>query len=478
MGEEIRSNVFTQADFDQFYRNLQAETHLLRQWFNDGVLAAGRDSAGFEVECWLVSSDFQPAAINEEFLTNINNPLVVPELSKFNVELNSTPHALSGSMLKTLSAELNQTWQDCQQRAQAMNAHIMMIGILPTLQNDMLTMEQMSPMQRYRALNEQILRLRHGKPMLIDIEAKDHLMLSHNDVMFESATTSIQVHLQMDPDIAIRYYNASLILSAITVAIAANSPFLFGLDLWDETRIPLFEQAVSVGSVQEGQQGELRRVTFGSGYVNKSLYECFLENMTAYPVILPSIFQQNPASMNHLRLHNGTIWRWNRPLVGLEADGRVHLRLEHRVMAAGPTPDDIMANIAFFIGMVRQLARQETPPENRLTFEEARNNFYRAAKDGLNARIKWLNGQDVNIQTLILDRLIPLARQGLIELGLDADDIQKYLIDIIVERARTQQNGASWQRQFIDKYPGDFSGLTRAYFERQHEANPVHTWSL
>lgn len=477
MGEEIHRSQFTQADFDQFRRNLAAETELLGQWFDDTILDSDKRLVGLELEAWLVDQDYRPAPINEKFLSHLNNSLVVPELSQYNVEINTTPHTLTGNSLSQLRNELQGTWQSCHQTATAMNSDLLMIGILPTLQTGMLTIKQMSEMQRFLALNEQIFQMRRGQSMNLDIQGEDHLMMSCNDVMMEAATTSIQIHLQVNPDLAVRTYNASLIVSAITVAVAANSPFLFGKSLWDETRIPLFEQAVAVGSMRGIPPEDLRRVTFGSSYMKDSLYECFVENLVSYPILLPAIFQQRPAEMNHLRLHNGTIWRWNRPLIGHGDDGRFHLRLEHRVMAAGPTVIDIVANMALYLGLTHQLAIQPTPPESRLLYTDAKQNFYHAAKDSLNARVRWLNGQSGTIQALLLDKLLPEAARGLRALGCDQDEIDLYLNGVIRERVRTQQHGASWQRRYVEEHGPDWTGLTAAYAERQEEGQPVHTWS-
>jgi hypothetical protein len=478
MGDEIKSAFFSQADFDEFNRNLKIETRLLKQWFKDGMFAVKSPSAGFELEAWLIDKEFHPAAINETFLKELSNSLVVPELSQFNVEINSTPHSLKGNCFSKLYDELKTTWNKCHNCANKMDSEMAMIGILPTLKQNMLTLKHMSRMQRYRALNEQIFRLRQGHAMVLDIKGKDHLITSHDDVMFESAGTSLQLHYQVDQQMALRVYNASLILSAPMVAVAANSPFLFENDLWDETRIPLFEQAVALGCVQNTRMGELRRVTFGSGYIKESLYECFLENLVYYPILLPSTFQQEASQMRHLSLHNGTIWRWNRPLIHIGPNGLVNMRIEHRVTSAGPTLTDIIANAALYFGLTYQLAIQETPPESRLSFEETRNNFYLAAREGLNARIKWIDGNIVSIQALLLNKLIPEARKGLHSLGVDKDDISTYLDSVITERVRTQQNGAYWQRQFIKKHKKDFVGLTKAYVERQQQGDPVHTWNL
>jgi hypothetical protein len=292
--------------------------------------------------------------------------------------------------------------------------------------------------------------------------------------MLEAATTSFQVHLQAPADEAVRYFNAAQILSAPMVALAANSPFLFEKCLWEETRIPLFEQAVDVG---DNALPERRRVTFGSGYLQHSAIECYRENLTRYPVLLPIQFDAGPQELRHLRLHNGTIWRWNRMLIGFNAAGTPHLRVEHRVMSAGPTIVDMIANAAVFLGASRFLAGLRAPPEADLPFLTARENFYRAAREGLDAPIVWLDGSEVGLRTLLADEIFPMAREGLKLLGADEEDIERYL-DVARARVRTGFNGAAWQRAHVERYGRDFFRLTADYLERQRSAMPVHEWQV
>ncbi len=477
MGEEIRSDKFTQHDFEEFRRRLEVETALLKQKMQSGSLAQNGEVSGFELEAWLIDRNYLPSPINESFLKCVDSPKVVAELSRFNVEVNSAPHPLQGNILQALRKELEAIWGECQRCAQELSSDVVMIGILPTLRESMLTLEHMSPMKRYYALNDQIMRLRHGRPFHLDIQGSDHLVLSHQDVMLESAATSLQIHLQVELARASRFYNASQILSAPMVAAAANSPFLFQKDLWDETRIPLFEQAVDLQSETPGTE-PLGRVGFGSGYARHSLLEFFEENLSEFPIILPILYENPPEQLSHLRLHNGTIWRWNRPIVGVELDGRTHLRIEHRVAPAGPSMVDVVANIAFFFGVVHELAMQETPPETCLPFHQAQDNFYAAAKEGLESKAQWLNGKRIAIDVLILEELIPIAARGLTRLGIAAEEADYYLREILANRIRTRQNGSSWQRKFIAKHGRDFPALLQSYAEHQREGQPVHQWSV
>ena len=256
------------------------------------------------------------------------------------------------------------------------------------------------------------------------------------------------------------------------VALSANSPFLFGKDLWHETRIPLFEQAVYIGPSER-----VKRVGFGIRYLHESVLECFQANIDRYTVLLPRLMDEPEEQLAHLRLHNGTIWRWNRPLVGINEQGVPHLRIEHRVVPAGPTLDDCIANAAFYFGTVRALAGMEAAPEHRLPFESAKENFYTAARQGLEARVEWLDGNKCSVADLCRDNLLPLARQGLQELGIDHHEIDHWL-GIIEGRLERKQNGAVWQRAWVERYGRDMPGLIQAYLERQVEGDPVHHWDL
>ena len=478
MGRDIPWTEFSQEDFEEFRHRLKQENRILMNWFKQGVFEPDKLLCGFELEAWLVDSRLRPAPINEAFLEAVDSPLVVPELAKFNFEINSTPQRLHPSTFFCFEEELREVWNRCQAQARRLEAEVLAIGILPTVTDAMLTLDNMSSVRRYFALNQQVMRLRRGRPLKIQIEGRDRLQVEHRDVMLESVATSLQIHLQVDPARAPVWYNLSQSVSAPMVAVAANSPFLFGKDLWDETRIPVFEQAVSVASFRHLKGETIGRVTFGTGYCRNSMFEPFLENLDGFPVLLPLVFDDDPSWMSHLRLHNGTIWRWNRPLIGLGAGGTPHLRIEHRTPAAGPSLPDIIANIAFFVGLVAGLARQEPDLPARLPFEQARENFYAAAKQGLKARIQWLDGRRWEIGPLILDRLLPLARQGLIDAGASPEEVRHYLDGIIGPRVETGQNGAAWQRAFIQRHGPCFEEMTRAYARNQSSNLPVHQWEV
>ncbi len=472
MGQEIGESHFQPADFAEFDRRLRAETALLDSLVADGGLSRSPPMGGFELEAWLVDAAGRPAGVNERYLARLADPLVVPELATFNVELNGPPVELQGQPLTRLHGSLHELWQRCDQVAGDLGCRLAMIGILPTARESDFTLSQMSGLQRYRALNEQLLRLRRDIPLQIDIKGVDHLHAIHQDVMLEAAATSFQIHIKVDALRAGRYYNASKILSGPMVALAANSPYLFGHDLWAETRVPLFEQAVAVAGSKLAQ-----RVTYGLGYVADSIMECYAANMERFPVLLPHLMDEPPERLAHLRLHNGTIWRWNRPLVGFDDDGTPHLRLEHRVVPAGPTALDSIANAALYFGAVHALAGRTIPPEHELPFAAARRNFYNGAQYGLGATLEWVGGAELPMDRFCADVLIPLAHTGLVDLGVAESEAAEWL-GVLRERIETGINGATWQRRFVAAHGADMADLVQAYLEHQASDRPVHFWPV
>lgn len=475
MGQEIDRTRFSEADWLRFAERLDEETQLLARFAQQGRLSERCCTAGFELEAWLVDRRFCPTPINVEYLAALGDPLVVPELSRFNVELNGTPQRLRGSAFSRFEKELSATWLRCREAARTLDSELVLIGILPTIHESHLTMANVSALKRYEALNAQILQLRGGRPLIIDIEGGEHLHTEHRDVMLEAATTSFQVHLQVPASQAVRYYNASLIASAPVIAAGVNSPFAFEHRLWEETRIPLFEQAVAAHAPDADPADW--RVSFGAGYLRSGIAEYFADNLRRFPVVLPIEHRCAPEDFAHLRLHNGTIWRWNRVLLGVSSGGAPHVRIEHRVLPAGPSITDMLGNAALYIGLATFLALQPPPPEERLAFGDARANFYAAARHGLDARVSWMGAVDVNMRELLLAELLPMARHGLQHLGIAMEDIERYL-GVVEARVQSALTGAAWQRAWVETNGRDFARLCEQYLQRQQSGAPVHEWEI
>lgn len=477
MGEAVDVTALSAGE-QTFKARLKDETKRLLQLFNRREFAYSQVAKiGVELEGWLVDGDGLPAPVNTEFLARSRHDSIVEELSKFNFEINSSPFSLGTSCLSKLYDELTGLWQHSEAAARAVGAEALLIGIHPMVRETMLHAGYLSDAERYRVLNDRILAQRGHRPAVIDIKGREHLQLTIDDILIEAATTSLQIHLQANQEGFARLYNAAQIASAAAVAVAANSPYLYGYDLWAETRIPVFEQAVALHPFKDKHGDKVGRVTFGTGYVRHSAMELFVANLDGYPPLLPMLFSEPAERLRHLRLHNGTIWRWNRPIVDVDAAGEPHLRIEHRPMAAGPTLVDTLANVTFYLGMVYGLAHEDRPPEESMTFTDCKRNFYAAAKDGLNAKLRWF-GKGQGLDRVILDQLIPLARRGLARAGVENTEVYRYLDDIIKPRVLSGQNGAAWQRAFIATHGKDFQLMTKAYLRHQQTGLPVHRWQV
>jgi hypothetical protein len=466
MGEEIDSGDFTSADLARFARRLEQETALARELFATNAFCRSGHQLGFEIEAWILDHNYFPSPINGQVLERLNDPLAVPELSRFNLELNCHPLPLAGDALAQAHRALSSLWTSCNAAAHGLDANLVTIGTLPTIREDDMTLKNMSPLNRYYALNAEVLRQRGDRPLKIDISGRDHLVTEHRDLMMEAATTSFQIHLKAPAETAHLFYNASIAASGPILAAAGNSPFLFGKALWEETRIPLFEQAV----VTPGAQ----RVTFGSGYAENSCLELFEENLRDYPVLLPVAFDAPPEALRHLRLHNGVIWRWNRPLIGFNGDGAPHLRIEHRILPAGPSLTDMVANAALYLGLVRSFAFSSPNGAGGLPFDVARRNFYAAARDGLEAMFFWPGYGEIAADRLLQELLLPAARRGLADFGLT--DLG--FLDVIEARLETRQTGAVWQRKALEARGGSVYELMADYCEGQRSGAPAHEWEI
>ncbi len=476
MGQEIHDAQFKPGDFTDFHQKLKQETKLLGKIIDQDACSRKAPVAGFEIEAWLIDNKLQPSPQNRKFLETLDNPMAFAELAKFNIELNTEPMPLTGDVFSQLHKQLASTWHSAARHAETLHTHLLMIGILPTLRQSSLGLENMSDMNRYRALNEQILHSR-GRPIHLDISGHQHLKLEHHDVMLESAATSFQIHIQLPLRIAHHFYNASIIASAPLVAVCANAPYLFGKELWHETRIPLFEQAIETGGYQGVAHGPLKRVSFGSEYARKSIFECFAENLDHFPILLPETFDSSIEALQHLRLHNGTIWRWNRPLIGFDPDGTPHIRVEQRTPSAGPTLVDAIANAAFFYGLAKNICDEIIEKGLPLPFAQAKDNFYQSARNGQGSTIIWFDGNKQRLQNLLQSELLPRAKTGLLSFGIDRQDIDLYL-SVIAQRIANKQNGSFWQQQFMHRQQTDFKTMTENYLHHQITGNPVCEWPL
>lgn len=476
MGEEIEKFTFTDEDYARFQQNLTEETELLKSYFeNDKFLPGSGNVIGLELEAWLVDQNFRPSPKNKQVLEDYPGKYVVPELSQFNVEYVSDPYYINPETFTEVYGNLTKMWKNLYAAAQKNGVTPVAVGILPSLKQSDLVLENMSIQNRYHALNSELLRLRCGNNFCLNIEGHETLNAEFDNLMIESVTTSLQIHTQVNLHTSKRYYNAALFTCIPLVALAGNAPYLFGKDLWDETRIPTFEQVINTCNDDAIELPD--RVFMGSGFIKENLFECFEENLNNFKPLLPIDFESDPADFKHLMLHNGTAWRWIRPLIGINKKSEVHLRIEQRTPSAGPSLKDVLAHIVFYLGLLTEMAQSEEAPESMMEFESLKDSFYNACRFGLSTPVNWPGQKKQPLNELIVNVLLEKSAEGLKKMGFSKQHYEESLM-IIKERAESGQTGSVWMRQFLQKHPGDFEKLVEAYSHNQQQDIPVHKWSI
>ncbi len=490
MGEEVEQQAFTRDDRTRYRAKVRACLDVFARMLSEARFEAAPGSIGLEIELNLTDEAGDPAMLNAKVLEAIADADFQTELAQFNVEINVAPRKLSGGVLQELEDGMRTTLNRAEERARTADTHMVIIGILPTVDENHLCAETLSANPRYALLNEQIFAAR-GEDLHIDIAGPEHLRTYADTIAPEAACTSVQLHQQVDPDDFARHWNAAQTIAAVQLAVGANSPFFFGRELWRETRIALFEQATDTRPEELKAQGVRPRVWFGERWVT-SIFDLFEENVRYFPALLPVCGDDDPfeqlergevPTLAELRLHNGTVYRWNRPIY--DTDGNCpHLRVENRVLPAGPTCADILANAAFYYGLVRVLADDERPIWSQMSFSAAEENFHTAARDGIEARLYWPGLGEVPAAELVLRRLLPLAREGLGRFGVDGRHADR-LLGIVEDRCRTLRNGATWQVETMRRLEergrdreAALREMTLRYRELMHANVPVHEWPL
>jgi gamma-glutamyl:cysteine ligase YbdK (ATP-grasp superfamily) len=490
MGQEVDHREFSRADRTAHREKVRRCLDVFALMLRQSDFEAEDPMTGLEIEFNLVDEDGRPSLKSTEALAAIANPDFQTELGQFNLEINVAPRRLGTRGITGFEEDLRASLNAAEAKASEVGAHLVMIGILPTLEAGHLAPSTISPNPRYRLLSDQILSAR-GEDIAISISGVEQLRTTAESIMPEAACTSTQLHTQVSPEDFASYWNAAQAIAGIQLAVGANSPYLLGKELWAETRIPLFEQATDTRSEELKAQGVRPRVWFGERWIT-SIFDLFEENVRYFPALLPITEDEDPLAvleaggtpgLHELRLHNGTIYRWNRPVYDV-VDGRPHLRVENRVLAAGPTVTDTIANAAFHFGLVRALAGDERPLWSQMSFSAAEENFHVAARDGIDAQVYWPGIGQVSATELVLRRLLPLAREGLERWGADPDEASR-LLGIIEARCSGGRNGASWFRDRVHLREADGADRAEAlrltlleYRERMHGNEPVHTWPL
>ncbi|HEY2041549.1 MAG TPA: glutamate--cysteine ligase [Jatrophihabitans sp.] len=491
MGTDVDKTEFTRKDRQQYRAKVRRCLDVFARMLAESKFDFDRPMTGLEIEFNLVDPDYNPAMKNAEVLSKIANDDFQTELGQFNIEINVAPRSLIGNSVNELESNLRASLNDAEARSLEADAHILMIGILPTLATGHLPVESLSGNPRYALLNEQIFAAR-GEDIHISIDGPERLSTYADTIAPEAACTSVQFHLQVSPLAYAATWNAAQCLAGVQLALGANSPFLFGKELWRETRIALFEQATDTRPEELKAQGVRPRVWFGERWIT-SIFDQFEENVKYFPALLPICDDEDPVevldrgdtpTLGELRMHNGTVYRWNRPVYDVFR-GKPHLRVENRVLPAGPTVVDVLANGAFYYGMLRMLAEEDRPLWTRMSFAAAQDNFYAGARHGIDAKIYWPGLGEVPATELVLRRLLPIAHEGLDRWGVDSD-VRDRLLGIIEQRCISHLNGAEWQVRTFHQIDEDrhlergeaLREMTKLYAEHMHSNEPVHTWPI
>jgi CBS domain-containing protein/gamma-glutamylcysteine synthetase len=443
--------------------------------------------------CIIQKKSFKAATIALEIMDLLQDkPWLDTELAKFNLEINLDPRVFTGSALKDMEEETNEKLQIIKTELAHFQSDILLTGILPTLHKNDLESHNLTPRERYKLLVESLSAQLLGQAFELRIQGIDELLLRSHTPLLEAANTSFQVHLQVDPENFVTYYNIAQALTAPVLGISANSPIVFGRRLWHESRIALFQQALDVRTTNEHMRERSPRVNFGSDWVHNSILDIYREDIARFrSLIYPetnensmeTVLAGNIPRLSALQVHNSTVYRWNRPCYGISDTGKPHLRIENRVLPAGPTVVDEIANAALWLGAVVGCAKEWGDIRKKMSWEDVRDNFEKAARFGMDSKFTWFKDKKITVTDLVQHELIPLAKEGLASQGINSGDIDFYM-DIISQRAKLNLNGARWQLRAFTKLKKETSMdeaitvMTSAIYENQALGKPVHTWEL
>ena len=490
MGEErvklAKSNEEVQNFMKRVLRDLRALQKMLdEEWFETGITRIGA-----EQELCLIDQNAKPMTKAMEVMEALGDGNYTTELALFNLEINLEPLEFTGNCLSVMEQNLQNEVEYVREKVAELGGDILLTGIIPTVRKSDVEIENLTPIPRYKALCDAIDNLR-GKEYELRIQGMDELLMKFDTPLLEGCNTGYQVHLQVTPDEFVSKYNVAQAISAPVLASAVNSPFLFGKRLWAETRIALFHQSVDTRSVGDHLRDSSPRVTFGNGWLKNSILDIYKEDISRYRVLLSSDVVEDveemmksgkAPSLNALQIHNGTVYRWNRPCYGV-GGGKPHLRIENRVFPSGPTVVDEMANTAFWLGLMNGFEDAYPDITKELDFDEAKMNFFAASKLGMDTKFVWTNDRKTSAKNLILEELLPIARAGLEKADINTSDIDTYL-SVIEERVQKAQTGSYWAVKSYGTLIKDsnreqtLSAITKSMIKNQKKGEPVHRWGL
>ncbi len=493
MGEQKVSLLQGGKEMQNFIRHLlddvQALEYMLdHDWFETGVTRIGA-----EQEMCLVNKHWKPSTNAMDILKKLKRyEWVETELARFNLEITLTPREFKGKCLSKMEDEIQKRLNIIRKKAAELDTEILLTGIMPTIRKFDLSMDNLTPHKRYFALMEAINKQLVGNNYELRLSGIDEILVKHDSPMLEACNTSFQVHLQVAPNEFVKMYNIAQALAGPIIATAANSPLLFGKRLWHETRIALFQQALDTRASNDHMRERSPRVNFGNGWLQDSILEIYREDIMRFRVLLSSDITEdslqkihageNP-SLKALQVHNGTVYRWNRPCYGAPSGLKPHLRIECRVIPSGPTIVDEMSNAALWLGCMAGMAEQYDDIRKHISFADVRDNFAKASRTGIDSNFTWIKNKKISATDLILKELLPLAEVGLKKHKVSTEDIDKYL-GIIKERTKKHCTGARWLLRSFTRFKEEtntdeaLTALTAATIENQKKGIPVHKWKL
>lgn len=488
MGEQAVNKFVDPEEKRAFTRQLLGDIQALEYMLENDVFESGIQRIGAEQELCLVGKDWRPSMGAMEVLKAVKDNHYTTEIARYNLEINLDPQVFEGNCFSTMEKQLLRLLAKGKKAASKEDIRIILTGILPTIQRKELNFEYMTPNKRYETLND-IIRDQRGEDFDLRITGIDELVTSHPNILFEACNTSFQVHLQVDPEEFVTQYNWSQAISGPVLAVMANSPVLLGKRLWSETRIALFQQSMDTRNTGTLRREQEPRVSFGRDWLTGSVLDMFKDNISRYNMWIASETREDSMALlkagqipelHALKLHNGTVYRWNRACYGISDTGKPHLRIENRYIPSGPTVLDEMANSAFWLGLMRGMPEAYSDVHKQMKFDDVRHNFYKAARTCLDTQFKWF-GQDLTAKELIKDELLPIARVGLKSMHVNQKDIDR-LLNVIEARLDLHTNGSRWITKnfgelLVNSTPAEASAnITKEMYRKEQEGHPGHTW--
>lgn len=486
---KTRQKLFSDKEnLKRYTQQLLDDVEALEIMLEKGMLEKDVTRIGAEQELYLVDRECRAKPVATDLIDALKDEHFAYELAQYNLEINLDPETFTGNCLLQMEQQIVEQLSKVEKTAAGFNAVPLLTGILPTIRKKDIDIENLVKDQRYLLLCKTLNDLCDSEYKLY-ITGVDEFADTHDSPMFESCNTSFQIHFQLDPKNVVDLYNYSLLISAPLVASAVNSPFLMGKQLWKETRIALFEQAVDTRDKEQGSRDITARVFFGKQWLKNSVIELYQDNIARFKPIVGADFNENSLDivnnggvpgLHALDLFNGTIWSWNRVCYGVNG-GVPNLRIENRVLPSGPTVKDEIANAAFWFGMMNAMPEEYRGIPKLLDIEQSKENFLKAAQYGLDTKMTWIDNRTISTQELILDELLPIAERGLKKANIEQEHIKNYL-GIIKERVSSGRNGSNWLTTSFQNLKKETQrenalfSVTSKLMENQKTGEPVHTW--